>query len=117
MRDVPGLRTGNGHRRGARHPGREKSLRERPVAPFNSPAYESAYDDLKAVSRRHKLRWDVPWNELTPRERDVVWKGSGDWYGVEGLFKYLEEAVQVHVRVLLSRYRGYTPCPSAAERA
>ncbi len=90
-----------------------KSLRERPIAPFNSPAYESAYDDLKVVSRRHKLRWDVPWNELTPRERDVVWKGSGDWYGVEGLFKYLEKKrYKVHVRVLLSRYRGYTPCPS-----
>jgi excinuclease ABC subunit A len=94
-------------------PDGRKSLRERPVAPFNSPAYESAYDDLKAVSRRHKLRWDVPWNELSPRERDVVWKGSGEWYGVEGLFKYLEKKrYKVHVRVLLSRYRGYTPCPS-----
>ncbi|MFI5198474.1 MAG: excinuclease ABC subunit UvrA [Thermoanaerobaculia bacterium] len=94
-------------------PDGRKSLRERPVAPFNSPAYESAYDDLKAVSRRHKLRWDVPWNELTPRERDVVWKGSGEWYGVEGLFKYLEKKrYKVHVRVLLSRYRGYSPCPS-----
>ena len=94
-------------------PDGRKSLRERPIAPFNSPAYESAYDDLKAVSRRHKLRWDVPWDELSPRERDVVWKGSGDWYGVEGLFKYLEKKrYKVHVRVLLSRYRGYTPCPS-----
>ena len=94
-------------------PDGKKSLRERPVAPFNSPAYESAYDDLKAVSRRHKLRWDVPWDALSPRERDVVWKGSGDWYGVEGLFRYLEKKrYKVHVRVLLSRYRGYTPCPS-----
>ncbi len=94
-------------------PDPRKSLRERPVAPFNSPAYQSAYDDLKAVSRRERLRWDVPWNELTERERDVVWKGSGDWYGVEGLFKYLEKKrYKVHVRVLLSRYRGYTPCPS-----
>ena len=94
-------------------PDGRKSLRERPVAPFNSPAYESAYDDLKAVSRRHKLRWDVPWNTLSPRERDVVWKGAGEWYGVEGLFKYLEKKrYKVHVRVLLSRYRGYTSCPS-----
>ncbi|HMA30036.1 MAG TPA: excinuclease ABC subunit A, partial [Thermoanaerobaculia bacterium] len=90
-----------------------KTLRERPIAPFNSPAYESAYDDLKAVSRRHKLRWDVPWSMLSQRERDVVWKGSGEWYGVEGLFKYLEKKrYKVHVRVLLSRYRGYTRCPA-----
>jgi len=94
-------------------PDGRRSLRERPVAPFNSPAYESAYEDLKAVSRREKLRWNVPWNELTARERDVVWKGSGEWYGVEGLFRYLEKKrYKVHVRVLLSRYRGYAPCPS-----
>ncbi len=71
-------------------PDGRKTLRERPIAPFNSPSYESAYDDLRAASRRLKLRWDVPWDELTPRERDAVWKGSGDWYGVEGLFGYLE---------------------------
>ena len=94
-------------------PDARKTLRERPVAPFNSPSYESAYDDLKAASRRLKLRWDVPWNELTQRERDAVWKGSGDWYGVEGLFKYLEKKrYKVHVRVLLSRYRGYSTCPA-----
>jgi excinuclease ABC subunit A len=93
-------------------PDATKTLRERPIAPFNSPSYESAYDDLKAASRRLKLRWDVPWGALTPRERDAVWKGSGDWYGVEGLFKYLEKKrYKVHVRVLLARYRGYSTCP------
>ena len=94
-------------------PDGRKTLRERPIAPFNSPSYESAYDDLRAASRRLRLRWDVPWVELTQRERDAVWKGSGDWYGVEGLFKYLEKKrYKVHVRVLLARYRGYTTCPA-----
>ncbi len=94
-------------------PDARKTLRERPIAPFNSPSYESAYDDLRAASRRLKLRWDVPWSELTERETDAVWKGSGDWYGVEGLFRYLEKKrYKVHVRVLLSRYRGYSTCPS-----
>ncbi|MDL2716292.1 MAG: excinuclease ABC subunit UvrA [Acidobacteriota bacterium] len=94
-------------------PDPRKSLAQRPIAPFNSPAYASAYDDLKAVSRRNKVRWNVPWRDLSPKERDVVWKGSGEWYGVEGLFKYLEKKrYKVHVRVLLSRYRGYTPCPA-----
>ena len=94
-------------------PDGRKTLRERPIAPFNSPSYESAYEDLRAASRRLKIRWDVPWDDLTPRERDAVWKGSGDWYGVEGLFRYLEKKrYKVHVRVLLSRYRGYATCPS-----
>ncbi|HTS01858.1 MAG TPA: excinuclease ABC subunit UvrA [Thermoanaerobaculia bacterium] len=94
-------------------PDGRKTLRERPIAPFNSPSYESAYEDLRAASRRLKIRWDVPWDDLTPRERDAVWKGSGDWYGVEGLFRYLEKKrYKVHVRVLLSRYRGYATCPA-----
>ena len=34
------------------------------------------------------------------------------WYGVKGYFRWLEsKAYKMHVRVLLSRYRAYTPCP------
>jgi excinuclease ABC subunit A len=94
-------------------PDPRRTLKERPIAPFNSPAYESAYDDLRKASRRLKLRWDVPWESLTQRERDAVWKKRGDWYGVEGLFEYLEKKrYKVHVRVFLSRYRGYATCPA-----
>ena len=54
----------------------------------------------------------MPWNELTPRERDLVWNGDGDWYGVKGLFDYLEtKRYKVHVRVMIARYRGYERCP------
>src|SRR5207244_5054007 len=34
------------------------------------------------------------------------------WYGVKGYFRWLEsKAYKMHVRVLLSRYRSYAPCP------
>jgi excinuclease ABC subunit A len=34
------------------------------------------------------------------------------WYGVKGYFRWLEsKSYKMHVRVLLSRYRAYTPCP------
>jgi excinuclease ABC subunit A len=92
-------------------PDARKTLAERPIAPFNSPAYESAYDDLAAACRRLGVRKGVPWEDLTRRERDIVWDGAGDWYGVKGLFEHLEKKrYKVHVRVLLSRYRGYTTC-------
>jgi len=92
-------------------PGR--SIAERPFAPFNSPAYESAYADLARACRRLKIRRDVPWNRLSERHRRLVWDGDGDWYGVKGLFEWLEKKrYKVHVRVFLSRYRGYTTCPS-----
>ena len=43
----------------------------------------------------------------------VSWRKSwpGKWYGVGRFFKWLEtKAYKMHVRVLLSRYRAYTPC-------
>ncbi len=93
-------------------PDPSKTIAERPFAPFNSPAYESAYDDLARACRRLKIRRDVAWSRLRARERRAVWDGDGDWYGVKGLFEWLEKKrYKVHVRVFLSRYRGYTKCP------
>jgi excinuclease ABC subunit A len=93
-------------------PDTEKTLSERPFAPFNTPAYASAYPDLARACRRLGIHRDVPWKELSPRERDLVWNGDGDWYGVKGLFDYLEtKRYKVHVRVMIARYRGYERCP------
>ena len=89
-----------------------KSIRQRPFAPFNTPAYASAYPDLDRACRRLGIRRDVPWNEMTERERRLVWDGDGDWYGVKGLFEWLEtKRYKVHVRVMIARYRGYERCP------
>ncbi len=94
-------------------PDPERSIAGRPFAPFNSPAYESAYADLARACRRLKIRREVPWNRLPARDRRLVWDGDGDWYGVKGLFEWLEKKrYKVHVRVFLSRYRGYTTCPA-----
>ncbi|MEO6323343.1 MAG: excinuclease ABC subunit UvrA [Thermoanaerobaculia bacterium] len=91
------------------------TLDERPIAPFNSPAYESAYDEMLPALKKHRVRRNVPWEALSAEERDVVWAGRGSWYGVEGLFKYFEKKrYKLHVRVLLARYRGYTTCTACA---
>ena len=76
-------------------PDGRKTLRERPIAPFNSPSYESAYDDLKAASRRLKLRWDVPWDELTPQRARRRLEGLGRLVRRRGPLQVpREEAVQ-----------------------
>ena len=39
------------------------------------------------------------------------------WYGVKGYFRWLEsKSYKMHVRVLLSRYRAYTLCPTCEGR-
>ena len=71
-----------------------------------------------------KCPTDVPFNQLPKKWQDFVIEGEPDygkdeahewpraWYGVKGYFRWLEsKAYKMHVRVLLSRYRAYTPCP------
>ena len=92
-------------------PDRERTLSERPVAPWNTPAYESAYRDLFRACRRYSVRTDVPISRLSAHEREVLIDGRGDFYGVRGFFDWLEtKRYKIHVRVLLARYRAYTLC-------
>jgi excinuclease ABC subunit A len=96
-------------------PDRTLTLAERPVAPWNTPAYESAYDDLFRACRRFSVRTDVPVARLSAHEREVLIEGRGDFYGVRGFFDWLEtKRYKIHVRVLLARYRAYTPCTACA---
>ena len=59
---------------------------------------------------------DKPWRSLTDEQREWVLEGEGDWskqvwYGVRRFFNWLESrAYKMHIRVLLSKYRAYTPC-------
>ena len=87
-------------------------LDERPVAAWNTPAYESAYDDLFRACRRYSVRTDVPVSRLSAHEREVLIKGRGEFYGINGFFEWLEtKRYKIHVRVLLARYRAYRLCP------
>ena len=64
---------------------------------------------------------DTPWYKLTAEQKHWVLKGSPNWagkwnqqwYGVDRFFEYLEsKAYKMHIRVLLSKYRSYTECPT-----
>ena len=89
-----------------------KSLAEHPIAPWNTPAYEELYDGLYAAARSRGLDLDVPWKDLAAGDRGWIWRGEGEYVGLEGFFRWLEaRTYKVHVRVLLARYRAYNPCP------
>src|SRR6184192_1496436 len=55
---------------------------------------------------------DVPFNGLTRQQRNAIINGKGEWSGVRGFFEWLDtKKYKLHVRVFLSKYRGYTRCP------
>jgi len=93
-------------------PDPSKSINQGAIEPWTKPHYRSHLAELKRVAKKSALRLDVPWSELTDEERALVVEGDGDYDGVRGFFRWLErKKYKVHVRVFLSRYRAYQPCP------
>jgi excinuclease ABC subunit A len=92
-------------------PDRGRSLAEKPVDAWNTPAYRKAYRDLRRAGKKIGLRWDVPYAELSRRHRNMVEHGGHGFYGIDGFFEWLEgRTYRVHVRVFLARFRAYRTC-------
>jgi excinuclease ABC subunit A len=94
-------------------PDPSKSINQGAIEPWTKPHYRSQLAELKRCARGRGIRLDVPWASLTPEEIGLVMEGDGeDFEGVRGFFRWLErKKYKVHVRVFLSRYRGYLTCP------
>ena len=93
-------------------PDESKSLTEGAIEPWTKPYYRTQIAELKRAAKKVKLRLDVPWSALTAAEQQFVIEGNDDFDGVRGFFAGLDKKkYKVHVRVFLSRYRGYQTCP------
>lgn len=96
-------------------PDDSKSLKAGAVAPWNTPAYEHELRELLELADDYDLRVDVPWQELSDRERALVQHGvrERDFGGLDGFFLWLEKRkYKMHLRVFLSRWRSYRDCPA-----
>jgi excinuclease ABC subunit A len=93
-------------------PDATKSIQQGAIEPWSKPHYRAQLADLKRAVKKRRLRLDVPWADLTPEEKQFVVEGDEDYDGIRGFFRWLErKKYKVHVRVFLSRYRGYLVCP------
>ena len=93
-------------------PDSTKSINQGAIEPWSKPHYRSQLAELKRAARKNGIRLDVPWSDLTDEERKFVVDGQGEYEGIRGFFRWLErKKYKVHVRVFLSRYRGYLACP------
>jgi len=94
-------------------PDPSRSLNQGAIEPWSKPHYRACLAELKRAAKPADVRLDVPWSQLTAREKAFVLDGNGaDYEGVRGFFRWLErKKYKVHVRVFLSRYRGYLTCP------
>ncbi len=97
------------------------TLRGGAIKVMQTPAWKEAQDDLMRHAEAEGIPRDTPWSQLTPAQQAWVidgsphWKGKWNqhWFGIKRFFEYLEsKAYKMHIRVLLSKYRSYTPCPA-----
>jgi len=92
-------------------PDKLKTLAEGAIEPWTKPKYRPLFTDLKRFAKQAEIPLDVPWIELEDEQRELVLNGEGKFLGVRGFFTYLErKKYKLHVRVFLSRYRGYSLC-------
>src|SRR4029077_20584589 len=114
-------------------PDRSLSIKQGVVRVFRGQEFGESQKDLLRACAREEIDTNVPFEELPKVDQEFVISGeksvvaarergesySDDdydnhrWYGVRGFFRWLESQVyKMHMRVLLSRYRAYTTCPS-----
>ncbi len=106
-------------------PDTSKTLAEGVVKPWLTGHGLESQEDLTRFCKKRKVPMNVPFRDLPADIQRWVIDGDPDygidedhkwpklWYGVKGYFRWLEsKAYKMHVRVLLSRYRAYVPCPA-----
>ncbi len=103
-------------------PDKALSIRGGLIKAFAGSTYSECKEDLIKAARRRGLSVDLPFEQMAPEDKEWILYGedggdpeaqweSGQWYGVQGFFDYLEKrSYKMHVRVFLSRFRTYTLC-------
>jgi excinuclease ABC subunit A len=92
-------------------PDKSLTLNQGAIEPWTKPKYRSLLADLKRFARETGIPMDVSWSELDREHQELIIAGEGRFLGVRGFFNYLErKKYKLHVRVFLSRYRGYSVC-------
>jgi len=88
------------------------TLAEGAIEPWTKPQYEWMQKELRRFCRAERIATNIPFNQLTRQQQRLVINGKGEFDGVRGFFDWLEtKKYKLHVRVFLSKYRGYTICP------
>jgi excinuclease ABC subunit A len=102
-------------------PNDKLTLRAGAIKTIQTPAWKECQDDLMRHAEAEGIPRDMAWAQLSEEHKHWVihgsplWKGKWNqqWYGIKRFFEYLEsKAYKMHIRVLLSKYRSYTECPT-----
>jgi excinuclease ABC subunit A len=93
-------------------PDRSKTLDEGAVHPWTTAKYRPFQGVMTRFAKTAGVPTNVPWFDLTPAQQRAIEDGGGSYPGIRGFFAELDrKKYKLHVRVFLSKYRGYATCP------
>ena len=96
------------------------TIRDGAIKAFSGKVYGHCQSELIQACGQKNISVDKPWKAFSSKELDFIWNGDPEfiegndkWYGINKFFKWVEKKTyKMHVRVYLSKYRGYFDCPS-----
>lgn len=92
-------------------PNPKLTLLEGAIAPWRTVKFSKYLRDLVNVASEVKLPLNTPFEKLTKLEKNLVFNGFKGFIGINKFFQKLEKKTyKMHIRILLSKYRGYTKC-------
>jgi excinuclease ABC subunit A len=93
-------------------PDKSKTLSDGAIAPWTTTKYRPHHSEMMRAAKAGGVPTNIPWYDLTPQQQGFIEDGSGSFPGIRGFFAALErKKYKLHVRVFLSKYRGYALCP------
>ena len=88
------------------------TLQDGAIDPWNRPKYRPWFGELRKRAAELGVPLNVPWRDMPEAARETVLRGKDGFAGVMGFFAQMErKKYKLHVRVMLSKYRGYAECP------
>ncbi|MGY8847019.1 MAG: excinuclease ABC subunit UvrA [Bacteroidia bacterium] len=94
-------------------PNRSLSVYENGIACWKGETLSQWKNDFIASSAKTNFPIHRAISELTEKELDLLWQGNNQVNGLNDFFKYLQSnSYKIQYRVMLSKYRGKTTCPS-----
>ena len=96
-------------------PNRSLSIYENAIACWKGETISEWKDDFIIKSNKYDFPIHRPIKDLSKKELEMLWKGAPGLSGLNAFFKYLESnSYKIQYRVMLSKYRGKTMCPSCS---
>jgi len=98
-------------------PDKNKSLEEGAIEPWTKPVSRRRMRRLILEAEKRGIPTDIPYKDLKEEWKKFIFDGGDRYKGINGFFKRLQrKKYKIQVRVFLSRYQKYVPCPECNQK-